>query len=163
MFTQASHIFCPFSPELHAFSCWFIVFSFPDSSVGKESVCNAGDPSLIPGSGRSPVEGKGYPLQSSGLENAMDCTVHGVAKPQTWLSNFHYHFPVAQWQGICLQCRSHRRHRFDPWVRKIPWRRAWKPTPIFLPGESHRQRNLVGYIVHGVSKSHAQVTQDAYT
>ena len=46
---------------------------FPDSSVGKESACNAGDPSSIPGSGRSPGEGKGYPLQYSGLENSMDC------------------------------------------------------------------------------------------
>ena len=45
---------------------------FPDSSVGKESVCNARDPSSIPGLGRSPGEGKGYPLQYSGLENPMD-------------------------------------------------------------------------------------------
>ena len=46
---------------------------------------------------------------------------------------------------ICLQCRSHRSHRFDPWVRKIPWRRKWQPTPVFLPGKSHGQRSLVGY------------------
>ena len=37
------------------------------------------------------------------------------------------------------------RDGFDPWVRKIPWRRAWQPTPVFLPGESHGQRSLVGY------------------
>ena len=36
-------------------------------------------------------------------------------------------------------------HRLDPWVGKIPWRRAWQPTPVFLPGESHRQKSLVGY------------------
>ena len=48
---------------------------FPDSSVGKESTCNAEDPGSIPGSERSPGEGKGYPLQYSGLENAMDWTV----------------------------------------------------------------------------------------
>ena len=36
------------------------------------------------------------------------------------------------------------RRRFDPWVGKIPWRRAWQPTPVFLPGESHGQRSLVG-------------------
>ena len=41
-------------------------------------------------------------------------------------------------------CR-HRRYEFDPWVRKIPWRREWQPTPVFLPGESHSQRSLVGY------------------
>ena len=62
---------------------------FPDSSVGKESTCNAGDPCSIPGLGRSPGEGKGYPLQCSGLENSMDCIVHGVTKSQTQLSNFH--------------------------------------------------------------------------
>ena len=52
----------------------------PDGSAGKESACNAGDPSSIPGLGRSPGEGKGYPLQYSGLENSMDWIVQGVAK-----------------------------------------------------------------------------------
>ena len=42
------------------------------------------------------------------------------------------------------QCRRHKRHGFDPWVSKIPWRRAWHPTPVFLPGESQGQRNLAG-------------------
>ena len=56
---------------------------FPDSSVGKESVCNARDPSSIPGLGRSPGEGKGYPLQYSALETIMNCIVHRVTKSQT--------------------------------------------------------------------------------
>ena len=43
------------------------------------------------------------------------------------------------------QCRRHKRLWFDPWVGKIPWRRAWQPTPVFLSGESHGQRSLVGY------------------
>ena len=47
-------------------------------------------------------------------------------------------------ESACL-CRRHRRHGFDHWVRKIPWRRKWWPSPIFLPGKSHGQRNLVGY------------------
>ena len=59
--------------------------SFPDGSAGKGSTCNAGDLGLIPGLGWSPGEGNGYPLQYSGLENSMDCIVHGVAKGQTWL------------------------------------------------------------------------------
>ena len=59
-------------------------------SAGKESACNAGDLGSIPGLGRSPGEGKGYPLQYSGLENSMDGIVHGVAKSQTRLSNFHF-------------------------------------------------------------------------
>ena len=112
--------------------------SFPDSSVGKESVYNAGGPGSIPGSGRSPGEGIGYPLQYSwaslvaqlvknmpamletwvrslgwedalekegkvyplqysGLENSMDCIVHGVTKSQTRLSDFHFHHP---WSSV---------------------------------------------------------------
>ena len=68
------------------------LLGFPDGSVGKESTRNAGDPGLIPGLGRSPGEGKGYPLQHSGLENSKDCIVHGVTKSQTRLSDFHF-FP----------------------------------------------------------------------
>ena len=60
-----------------------------DGSAGKEPACNVGDLGLIPGLGRSPGEGKGYPLQYSGLENSMDCTVNGVAKSRTPLSDFH--------------------------------------------------------------------------
>ena len=43
------------------------------------------------------------------------------------------------------QCRKHKRCRFSPWARKIPWRRAWQPTPAFLPGDSRGQRGLVVY------------------
>ena len=53
---------------------------FPCGSAGKESACNVGDLGSIPGLGRSPGEGKGYPLQFSGLENSMDCIVHGITK-----------------------------------------------------------------------------------
>ena len=59
------------------------VVGFPGGSGGKESACNAGDPGSIPGSGRCPGERKGYPLQHSGLENSMDCVVHGVANSRT--------------------------------------------------------------------------------
>ena len=50
------------------------------------------------------------------------------------------------------QCRRCKRLGFDPWVGKIPWRRKWPPTPVFLPGESHGQRSLAG-LVYGVAKS----------
>jgi len=54
------------------------------------------------------------------------------------------------------------RGRFDPWVRKIPWRRKWQPTPVFLPGKSQGQRGLVGYYtVHGASKSQIQLSSHA--
>ena len=68
---------------------------FPGGSEVKVSVCNTGDPGLIPGSGRSPGEGNGNPLQDSCLENPMDrevwwATVHGVAKSRTRLSDLTY-------------------------------------------------------------------------
>ena len=51
---------------------------------------------------------------------------------------------------LCLQCR---RPEFDPWVRKIPWRRKWHPTPVFLPGKSHEWRSLAGYSPQGRKES----------
>ena len=59
---------------------------FPGGSDDKEYVCNAEDPGSIPGSGPSPGERNGYPLQYSGLENSMDSIAHGVAKSWTQLS-----------------------------------------------------------------------------
>ena len=103
-----------------------INLGFSGSSASKESTCNAGNNSLISGSGRSTGEGIGYPLQYS------------------WVSL------VAQTVKIPLQCG---RPGFDPWVRKIPWRRAWQPTPVFLPGETSGQRSLAGYSPRGCKES----------
>ena len=74
---------------------------FPDSSVGKESTRNAGDLGSIPGSGRSAREGKGYPLQYSGLENSMNCIVHGVKKSCTRLSDFQSPLGISYYH-MCL-------------------------------------------------------------
>ena len=63
---------------------------FPGGSAGTESSCDAGDLGSIPGLRRSPGEGKGYPLQYSGLENSTDCIVHGVAKSWTQPRDFHF-------------------------------------------------------------------------
>ena len=62
-----------------------------------------------------------------------------------------HEFPwwLRQWR-ICLQCR---RPRFSPWVGKISWRKEWLPTPVLLPGESHGQRSLAGYIPWGCKES----------
>ena len=76
---------------IHSFANFMLAYfsllpiwkGFPCASVAKESTCNEGDLGSIPGLGRSPGEGKGYPLQYSGLENSMDCIVHGVTKSQT--------------------------------------------------------------------------------
>jgi len=51
------------------------------------------------------------------------------------------------------QCKRHRRHGFSPWVGKIPWRRTWQLTPVFLPGEFHRQKRLAGYNPRGHKES----------
>ena len=77
----------------HLLSIW----GFPGGSDSKESACNAGNPDLIPGSGRSPGGGHGNPLQCSCLENFMDrgawwASVPGVAKNWTQLRDYHFHF-----------------------------------------------------------------------
>ena len=71
-----------------------VFLGFPCGSVGKESACNAGDLGLIPHLGRSPGEGKGYPLQYSGLEDSRDYIVHGVAKSRTRLIDFHFSLSI---------------------------------------------------------------------
>ena len=119
---------------------WASQMGLPGGSTGEESACNTGDMGSIPRLVRSPGEGNSYPLQYSGLENSMDCKVHGVTKSWTWLSNFHFtsgdHLPMQETDMRCW---------FNSWVREILWRRAWQHTPVFLPGESHGQRSLVGY------------------
>ena len=70
-----------------------------------------------------------------------------------WLSNIPIHYYIYELpQGLssedsACQCR---RLRFHPWVRKIPWRRQWQLTPVFLPGESHGERSLVGHSPWGL-------------
>ena len=95
---------------------------FPSSSAGKESACNVADLGLIPGLERSPGEGKGYPLQYSGLENSMDCIVHGAAPQETLFLSAHSgalrfsspmaHFPCprsrdGQWAWQSPERRDH--------------------------------------------------------
>ena len=79
-----------------------VFLGFPCGSAGKESACNAGDLGLIPGLGRSPGEGKGFPLKYSGLENSTDCIVHGVTKSGTQLSDFHFHFMSSMLDYSCV-------------------------------------------------------------
>ena len=78
------------------------IFGCSCGSSGKESACNAGDLGLIPGLGRPPGEEKGYAGQYSGLENSMDWIVHEVAKSQTQLSDFHFHFTLSLLYGSTL-------------------------------------------------------------
>ena len=100
---------------------WFgnsICSGFPDSSAGREPSCNVGDLGSIPGLGRVPREGKGYPLQYSGLENSMDCIVHGVAKSRTWLSDFH--FPFLSFPDPVPSTQGYRRADSYPILEELP-------------------------------------------
>ena len=164
-FKAVSDIYCvTLGMSLIAYGEWCQIHDLqrfsPQSSVGKESACNAGDPSSIPGSGRSAGEGIGYPLQYSqaslvaqlvknlpamwetwvqslGWGDPLEkgkashssivawripgtCTVYGVAKSQTWLSNFHFHF-----QGPVLIMQSFR-------VAEVllQWKRTKKASDI---------------------------------
>ena len=87
------------------------MMGFPGTSAGKESTFNAGDPGSIPGSGRSPGEGIGYPLHYSWASLMVAQMVKNL--------------PAMQETG------------FDPWVGKIPWRRERLPTPVIWSGEFH--------------------------
>ena len=104
--------------------------------------CNAGDLGSIPGLGRSPGEGNGYPLQYCGLENSIDCIVHGVEKSWTRLNDFHFHFLVAQRVKNPPEMKD---TQVPSLGREDPLEKAWQLTPVFLPGEFHGQRSLVGY------------------
>ena len=90
---------------------------YPDSSVGKESACNAGDPCSIPGSGRSTGEGIGYPLQYSWASLVVQLVKNPPAMQETWARSL-------GWEDLLEKEMA---------------------TSVFLPGESHRQRILAGY------------------
>ena len=79
--------------------CFYPNKGSPGGSAGEESACKAGDPGSIPALGRSPGEGKGYPVQYSCLENPMNCIVHGIAKSRIQLSNFHF---TQVWNSLYL-------------------------------------------------------------
>ena len=125
---------------------------FPGSSTGKEPTCNAGDMGSVPGLGRSPGEGNGYPFPYSGLENSPDrvawwaTTVHGVTKNQTRLSDFHctenfYNFHQRS-RRVASQLTWKARHPNKPteqdfWVRK----KTSKTFLFFWRNRSQGNRN----------------------
>ena len=76
---------------------------FPDSSVGKESTCNAGDPGSIPGSVRFPGEGISYPLQYSGLESYIDCVIYGGCKDLYMTERLSLLIPTSEGKGELVQ------------------------------------------------------------
>ena len=142
--------------------------------VVKKPPANAGDVrdmGSIPGLGRSPGGGHGNPFQYSCLENAMgsrawQAMVHRITQSQTWLkwlsththTHTHTHWTMKVLPRWCsdkesaCQCKRHKRHGFDPWVRKIPWRRAWQPTSVFMSLENPMDRGAWRATVHRVAK-----------
>ena len=117
------------------------------------SKCLVALASFFPGTTGRSGEEKGNPLQYSCLENPRDrgawwTAIYGVAQSQTWLkrlSSSIFFIGLPRWcsgkESAC-QCKRHRRWGLGPWVGKIPWRRKWQPTPVFLPRESRGQRSL---------------------
>ena len=77
---------------------------------------------------------------------------------------FFIHFPGGSSdKELTCQCRRQKRFGFNPWIGRISWRRAWQPTLVFLPGESHRQSSLVGYSPWDHKESDmTELTQHAY-
>ena len=88
--------------------------------------------------------------QKSTISGCAFCPIQWVWIPR-WCSG----------KGSACQCRRCKRHRSHPWVRKIPWSRKWKPTPVFLPGKFHGWKSLVGYSPWGFKD--VDVTERTYT
>ena len=137
-----------FNPQCFIYTYVYTYRHFPGGSAGKESACSTGDLGLISVLGRSLGERNGNPLQYSCLENSMDepgglqsMGSQRVRYKTKWLTfTFSYTYVHIygvpwwlRWYRIRLQCR---RPGFDPWFGKIPWRKAWQPTPVFSAGES---------------------------
>ena len=125
---KSHHVYNSFSvtsEDLFLWPPWLLLFfavtidSFPDSSVGKESPCNARDPGSIPGSGRSAREGIGYPLQYSWASLLAQQVKNLPAVQETWVRS--------------------------PGAGKISWRRERLPTSVFWPGEFHELYSPRGF------------------
>ena len=108
-------------------------------------------------------EGNGNPLQCSCLENPRDggawwAAIYGVAQSQTQLKQLSSHSSITfirsgpWWLSGKESSHPCKRCSFDPWIQKIPWRRKWQSTLVFLLRKSHRQRSLAGYSL-GFAKS----------
>ena len=108
-----------------------VFLGFPCGSAGKESPCSVEDLGLIPGLGRSPGEAKGYSLQYSGLENSMNCIVHGVAKSQTRLKRLSTQGPsvlstaniacACFWASLVAQLVKNLPAMRETWVQSLSW------------------------------------------
>ena len=139
--------------------CSFHHSGFPGSSAGKESTCNAGDPGLIPGLGRSLGEGIGYPLQCSWVSMVAQTVKNPPVMQETWVQSLGWEDPLEE--GLATHSS------ILAW--RIPMDRGAWQAPVFLPGESpwreelgrlqysylenpHGERSLVGYSPWGLQR-----------
>ena len=129
-----------------------MLWGFPCGSAGKESTCNLGDQGSIPGLGRSPGEMKGYPLQYSGLENSMDCIVHGLVKSQTWLSNFHVTWSMHNLTTTCTGHMKKKVHRVTLPLSHIINSATTTPHPVPSPPHPSEGVSLGGCQVPTANK-----------
>ena len=120
---------------------------FPCGSADKESTCNVGDLGSIPGLGRSPGEGKGYPLQNPDLEKSMACIGHGVAKSWTWLSDFHFEGKV--W--FLARCWEREKSSLQLGEKFSQWLGYWCGEGDGTPLQYSCLENPKECIFHGVS------------
>ena len=110
---------------------------------------------LLKGKGSAPIWFKAKIEARKRVGSALQCHSISEVKNQLCTSNMNYFKELRGFSGgvsgkeRACQCRRHKRRWFNLWFGKIPLRSAWQPTPVFLPGESHGQRKLVGYILQG--------------
>jgi len=110
-------------------------------------------------------------LQNTIQKMKLQAAIHNMCIwEMNWIQNDTKVFPgEASGKIPACQCRRHKRHRFSPWVWKIPRRKAWQPIPVFLPGESHGQRSLTGYslwvctCVHTHTHRHTHIDTHIHT
>ena len=123
---------------------------FPGGSDGSVSARNAGDLGLILG-WEDPVEKKmathssTLPGKFHKLRSLICYSPWGLKESDTtsdFTFTFHAFLGDASVREPAYQCRRRKTYKFSPWARKIPWRRAWQPIPVFLPGKFHGQRSL---------------------
>ena len=137
----------------------FHCMGFPGGSAGKESTCHVGNLGSIPGLGRSLGEGKGYPLQYSGLENSMHCIVPGVTKSQTQLNTFHLTFKLLPHKALSAwSLVSNPKAKFSS-------SEVTNPTPFTVSYHSCLEnpvdRGTLQATAHRVAKSQTQLKQQS--
>ena len=149
-----------------------LILGFSGGSVGKEYACNTRDQDLNPGSAPHTSMLAGKSQRQRSLESSIHGVVisqtwlrdprRNIKQLQSYQTELIWHDPayllnhsvcaqldllfgLSRWlRGKESSCQC-RRHEFNPWVRKIPWRRKWQHTAVFLPAQSYAQRSLEGY------------------